>query len=226
MSDNEPIPRKDLFEEYPSLLRELTVLMDERNKQTITLGNIWKAADGKYMQDDALFHAISDRSVSLIDGFIRLIEKWNFVAAAALVRLQLDSMLRLYYIAQHPTERHRILQEWLGGAQFDKIKMMKDGKQQMKDWNLCEEIKPIFPRVHDIYSELCDYVHLSTKHLTLTATSIEGRTVGFAISSTKDHLPEDQYRKLLQMFIEFSRLINTALDGWLSWKTINLIEKR
>jgi len=213
MTDIQTLPA-GLFEKYPKLISELDQLLKERERQMrLFAGTL---AGGRGLLEDALHQAIVDRSLSIISGFIDMIIAANFSCAAVLVRLQMDSMLRLYFIAQHPAERTRVIQEWSSGKGFDKIPMMNGQKRKLNDRELKDEIMPIFPTVHAVYGELCDYVHLSSKYFQMTVTHYDATThrSHCEIGAQKDYLPETEYKKLFLWLTTFTKLISDSLDEW------------
>jgi len=60
-------------------------------------------AGGKFYIPDMFFVGVLNRSINLIDAILVLISRWNFVAAGPLIRLHLDTLLRLSYLGNTET---------------------------------------------------------------------------------------------------------------------------
>jgi hypothetical protein len=58
---------------------------------------------------DLLMWSFAQRSYALVDGFLGAFDTWNLLVAAPLVRLQIDTLVRLSYAATCPT--------WMGSRQ-------------------------------------------------------------------------------------------------------------
>src|SRR5437899_1352505 len=86
-----------------------------------------KAADGAVFPVDLLAWAALNRSANLVPGFASLVEAWNLIAAAPLLRLQIDNCLRFYgvYIVSKP---HEFAGAVLKGEQ---VRKMKDSKGKL-----------------------------------------------------------------------------------------------
>jgi len=122
-----------------------------------------KAADGAVFPVDMLAWAALNRSANLIPGFASLIETRNFIAAAPLLRLQIDNCLRFYgiYIVSKP---HDFASAVLKGEQ---IRKMKDSKGEfMTDRHLVKCVAKDFPWITRVYERTSGYVYLSDALLT------------------------------------------------------------
>lgn len=123
-----------------------------------------KADGGKMYSTDIFALAVLNRSVSNIRAFIVLLEN-NFPAAAVMVRLQLDSLLRFFalHLVDNP---HELASRILHGDQLDKIKDRSN--QKMKDAYLRKKVfeqEEGIDWIESVYRETSGYVHLSHKHL-------------------------------------------------------------
>src|SRR5881397_2390870 len=97
---------------------------------------------------DYLAAGVLNRSLALISGFCTLIENENFVAAAALVRLQLDTCLR-FAAAWLTKDPHQFALQVLAGAEVRRIKD-RDGRP-MTDAYLVQKLTPEYPWVATVY---------------------------------------------------------------------------
>jgi hypothetical protein len=121
-----------------------------------------KAADGAVFPVDLLAWAALNRSANLVPGFASLIEARNFIAAAPLLRLQIDNCLRFYgvYIVSKPDDFAHAVRK--GGQ----VRKMKDSKGNlMTDRYLVECVAKDFPWITRVYEKTSGYVHLSDAHI-------------------------------------------------------------
>ena len=77
--------------------------------------------------------AVFNRSISLISGFCLLIRNDNFICAARLIRLQLDSAIRFYafFLNQKSDE---IFTKFMNGEKLSGIKDSLTGKRFTDDY--------------------------------------------------------------------------------------------
>jgi hypothetical protein len=111
---------------------------------------------------DLLATAAMNRSLNLTVAFCDLVEARNFLAAAPLIRLQLDSCLRLSaaWLVEKP---HEFADKVFHGTRAEKLKD-RHGKQ-LRDHYLVDKLAEEYPWVRDVYNETSGYIHLSSKHI-------------------------------------------------------------
>lgn len=110
---------------------------------------------------DLLASAVMNRSLNLLLGFCSLIEARNFVAAAPLLRLQLDNVLR-FSAAWLVYDPHRFAWEVIEGTTVTDIQ--DSTGQRMFDWYLVRKLAEENPWAPEVYKQASGYVHLSEKH--------------------------------------------------------------
>lgn len=146
--------------EVLSLLQKLRTYKERH----IELGKYMLApeeAQGIFMLD-LLASAVMNRSLNLLLGFCSLIEARNFVAAAPLLRLQLDNVLRLSaaWLVDAP---HDFAWQVIRGTQVRNMSD-RDG-QKMHDGYLVQKLAVENPWVPEVYKQTSGYIHLSEKHV-------------------------------------------------------------
>jgi len=103
------------------------------------------------------------RSIANMRGFLLLIDSGNEFAAMPLIRMQLDSVLRIsafrlvddaYDLANHMIE----------GKKFDKYKN-PNSKVELHDRALREPLEAKYEYINNLYEETSGYVHLSRDHM-------------------------------------------------------------
>jgi hypothetical protein len=112
---------------------------------------------------DMDLYAISSiqRLIKLHEGFETLTQNQNYEAAIPLLRLMLDSCMRLIAIgaAANPQE---VLKAFYEEKNIGKIKN-KDGTF-LSDGYLKEQVNKIEPGIKDTYDALSSYIHFSGTH--------------------------------------------------------------
>lgn len=118
--------------------------------------------DGELYETDLFFTAAMARSYSLVDGFISGFDSWNPVVAAPLLRLQLDSLVRVSYLAKAPRVED-VAWHIIRGGEFRTLKD-PEGKA-LSDTRLIEHARPAHPWIDEVYKATSGWVHFSPAHL-------------------------------------------------------------
>jgi hypothetical protein len=111
---------------------------------------------------DFLGMGIGRRALALSSGFRLMIEHRNSLCALPMVRMQLDTALRLYagfFVTDHQKFCHDILQ----GKQIDRLK--SDDGSLMKDKYLVDRVAKRNPWMIDVYKFTSGYIHFSIRHI-------------------------------------------------------------
>jgi|SRR5580704_8111964 hypothetical protein len=169
---------------------------------------------------DFILIASLKRTLALSSGFRSLIEARNFTSAAALLRLQLDTALRLYAAAlySHPEAYARAVFE---GKPVDKLKD-RDGNR-LTDRYLAKKLSEKHPWVEEIYRNLCDFIHFSNRHLFTSVAKLDEQeqTVHMLISQQDPPKPDEAYFEILNAYYDVMKLTGTLAGGWLMAKENN-----
>lgn len=191
-------------------IRNLRALVDEHNKMGM---KILKAAGGKLYPLDLLTIAVMNRSVALLTGFCDLLEKRNFVAAAPLLRMQLDNLLR-FHAAWLVDKPHDFAMSVFQG---ERIRDLKDRNgKKMTDAYLVGELSKQHPGLSSIYEHTSGYVHLSEKHIfnSMTAKKGPGQEFNMKISAIDGFVPKEIYLEAMQAFLKITGILFSYLQGW------------
>ncbi len=174
---------------------------------------IMRAADGKLYPMDLFSFAVMNRSLCLMSGFCDLIEKHNFIAAAPLIRMQLDNLLR-YRAAWLVKDLHDFAMEVFKGTKINTLKD-KDGRK-LKDGYLIESLAQEYPQLKNVYEHTSGYIHLSDKHFAnaLSKPNESEHTVVIKISSMDEAIPDSGYLEALMAFMEITGILFRYLKGW------------
>ncbi len=175
------------------------------------------AAGGKFYIPDMFFVGVLDRSINLIDAIVVLTSRWNFVAAGPLIRLHLDTLLRLSYL--RTTENHdTFILQILEGKQVNRIKDEKG--RNLTDTRLCDYARSIFPQVDNVYKEASRLIHFSDKHVFTCIEALDetDRIAGFSIGKGLSRWSEKDILSLLECTTAITEVILAIMRGWILQK--------
>lgn len=124
--------------------------------------------------------AAIQRSLALIDGFSLMVEQRNVLCAAPLVRMQIDSVMRLY-ACQLVDDLNVIFTHLLEDKPLHKLKS-RDGND-LRDAYLIKQLGKGYPWMESAYEGTSGFIHLSVRHFNAIWDTFhdETRTVSIAI---------------------------------------------
>ena len=170
-------------------------------------------ADGhKLFSLDFLAVAALNRSLSNSSAFIQLIRVQNYLVAASLVRLQLDTFLRFFasYLVSDP---HEFASAVLAGTAVRKLKDRSGAL--MTDRHLVESVASEFPWVPNVYGSTSGFIHLSDKHIFSAIQSVEDDgTFSMLIGSNPDRFPLELWVEMAEGFMAATDALFRYLEGW------------
>jgi len=177
--------------------------------------DILQKANIEYLEtQDILFFAVYKRSLSLITGFIQLIETKNFICATPLVRLQIDNLLRLRagFVSED------IDNFVFGMANGKKISHMKDKTgQKMTDRYLVTLFSNDYPWLSEIYNQTSGYIHLSDHHyfnILRSQTKGDKKIVQYYIGPKDEMITLDMYLNVTETMIAITVELMRFGDKW------------
>jgi hypothetical protein len=151
---------------HPSELGKGRARIDILRVQHLDLSRRFLEVHGRALYEiDLVLVAAMARSYSLVDGFTCAFDSWNPVVAAPLLRMQIDSLVRLAYIATNP-QADEIAQYVVGGGEFRALKDA-DGKK-LTDQRLLEHAETAHAWIARVYKATSGWVHFSPVHLRAT----------------------------------------------------------
>ena len=199
-------------EEVEKLLKDL----NKYNHHFIKITkNLVKDSQEMY-QVDFYVIGIVNRSLSLLYGFETLIKSNNFNAAIHLVRLHLDSLLRLSAVWL-VDDSESFVKEVMAGKPVAKLKDRKN--KLLSDSYLAEQASGIFPWIRDVYKTTCGFIHYSNKHI-YRGIRIDkvGRIISGKISKEDINIQDTSRKEAIECMIETSRCIILFIEKWLNFK--------
>jgi hypothetical protein len=175
---------------------------------------LFQLCDGSMFPCDTLALTVFDRSLNLVKAFRLVVDEGIYTCGAALLRLQLDSLLRFNGV-MHCRDPHAVADEVLTGKQLRKIKG-KNG-QVMTDRNLVTLLSERNPWVPKIYEMACGYVHLSEQHFQhfyMRSIPVSEGVREFRISDEDSYLPDAYKLDLINAFDVVTRATIEVVRIW------------
>jgi len=183
-------------------------------------------ADGNLYSIDLVMGAVMSRSYSLVDGFISAFDNWNLIVAAPLLRMQLDSLTRLAYIATAP-RADEVAEYVIGGGEFRRLKDAE--KRRLTDARLIEHAEETHPWVKDVYGATSGWVHFSPAHV-VANWQVEddgtGKSLSGAIPIQPDQIPVSMLKEVLGAMIKATEEIFGYVEAWEARKGLPLGQAR
>jgi hypothetical protein len=197
----------------------MTALKDASTRAEKAGQDLLAACAGDIFPCDALALSVLTRTLSLIRGFQTLVDSNCYTCAAPLVRLQLDSALRLHGVITC-RDPHIVAHQVCSGVALRTIKHSNGGK--MTDKFLQQLLEKSSPWLPEIYSLSSAYVHLSDQHflhLMMQSTKDESGTRTFAVSDEEEYIPEEHRASLVKAFSAITRSVLDLVEHWTTYRT-------
>ena len=181
---------------YRELTKEqLLTEIDNKSKAIINMGKQLSAISDKVDLFDWIIIAALNRTVNINKAYTTLIRDNNFIAAAPLVRINIDTLLRLYASIISEFDRNTFASKVIDGELIKKMKL-RGTKQTLTDKTLHEELSKVedMEWVSQIYKAGSSFVHFENTHFISSRfvsddeTKIMHMTIGFHDA----FVPEDQ----------------------------------
>jgi len=196
-----------------SNLESLLVRIDDARGRHLSLGKAILEADGyRLFSLDFLAVAALNRSLSTSAAFTQLVRAQNYLVAASLVRLQLDTFLRFFasYLVSNP---HEFAASVLAGTEVRKLKDRSGA--HMTDGYLVNSVASKFPWAPSVYKSTSGFIHLSDKHIYSAIQSVEDDgKLSMLIGSESERFPIELWVEMAEGFIAATDALFCYLEGW------------
>lgn len=200
----------EILEQYLSKLESTEDIHIHKAKELL------EAYGRKFYPLDLLFLAALNRSRSYTGAFLELMRKENYLAAAPMIRQQVDSILRLS-ASRLVKKPHEFAQRILAGEPIRKMKDMHGNK--MTDAYLLRTFKHENPWIDGVYSAGSGFIHLSEKHIFgILADISDDGVLNICISEKQSFVPEANRVEAVEAFYQSIMSIFELCDGWIFTK--------
>jgi hypothetical protein len=178
--------------------------------------------DGNIYLPDLLIMSMMQRSYGLTEAVIDCVDGYNLAAAAPLLRMQLDTLVRACYVAHAPLADD-VVMAMLEGTEFRKMKDA-DGRR-LTDARLVELATPQHPWLPPVYEKTSGWVHLSVSHLS-AAWQVTGDQFSVGIPVRPDVVPGKLWLELLAAMTKATEQLFGYVEMWESRKGLPLGQAR
>lgn len=219
---SERVPAPGPLELFPALLPPRQTLARVLDAHLPVAEACLGYLTGELYGADFLFAAFVQRSFHLLEGFLMAFDVGNVIVAAPLVRLQLDNLLRINYLAAGP-DVDEMMRYLLDGGEFRKL---KDGDgRSLTDKRLCQLASSRIPWIEKVYERSSGWVHFSGAHFgTVVRAGEEPGMIEGAFPMRPEFIPESFWLELLQVMRQATLDVISYLQGWADHK-VELAER-
>jgi hypothetical protein len=166
---------------------------------------VWAKHGAAEFHESIMTAVVLSRSKSLTRAFFALLVAQNLTTASALLRLQLDSLLRLVamYIV---SDQHAFFEAMLDGENISRCK--DAGGNRMTDKYLCDRVAEFVPWIRSLYKQASGFIHLSYKHIAATVQGYPGEgKIGVWMADEESYLSDDSYDSIAGAFGLATRML-------------------
>jgi hypothetical protein len=166
---------------------------------------------------DMFLKPVLKRSLDLTDSFSILVNKWHYSISGAILRMQLDNLLRVYYVFQRK-DNDRLFIDFLREGSFRLLKHTNG--QRVTDRLLIEIAKPNYPWIENVYKETSNFIHLSTKHFLATIIDMDTqkRTIEEFFGIGFFNWPEFSIIEEMSAYIQTTNSLLDLMKKWINLK--------
>jgi hypothetical protein len=151
-------------------------------------------AGGPIYRSNLILNGFIKRSVDLANGFIILMDAQNLLCAAPIIRMQIDTLLRVNYI-NFLIDPNDIFVRLISGEKFDRIR--DDEGRLLKDFILRKHAKKEFPWIDEIYGNTSAFIHFSDKHIFSPICQLDKKNqIAYSIIGNQSHHVNDKFINL------------------------------
>lgn len=173
---------------------ELLDHIDKKSPVLIRFGKQLSAISSDLQTFDFYLIGALNRTINLNKAYTTLTREKNFIAAAALIRINLDTLLRLYAGRISEYDLNTFALKIINGEHVRKIKS-SNGKDKLTDSYLVEKISEVdgMQWVKSIYESGNAFVHFSDDIIAASRTILneEKRTIGLSIGHHDSFVTEE-----------------------------------
>jgi hypothetical protein len=201
------------------LQQSLNRVEDLENAQIELAKRMIKAYDGAMYAVDLFISGALNRSAALSEGFKSLVKSKNLICAGAILRLQIDTAIRIFAVTL-VDDSNQFVSDVLKGKHIRDLKD-RDGKK-MTDRYLVEQLSDEYPWLPKVYEKTSSYIHFSDTHLFASVQNVEKdkRTLSLKISAVdRDEIPEKLYIEAVEAFNAATEIIVRFVKGWIFTKS-------
>ncbi len=190
--------------------------LEEISEKFETIGReLFETCKGQLFPADAILLASCNRALQVLHGFTLIVNNGGYSCGVALLRLQLDSVLRLYGITI-TKDPHETANKIISG---EKLSKMKDkAGEKLSDGYLVSLLAKKNPWLKHVYLLCSGYIHLSDASfyhlLKKSEPTPDSNERSFFIGSDESEIEIKQKIELIQAFIVATKGIQEITTQW------------
>ena len=189
----------------------MAALQKAERQFSVTIANAYQTRL-ELTRADFFALGVARRATAMSAGFRAMVDQRNALCALPIVRMQLDTALRLYagfFVPDHRVFCRRVM----AGDRIDKMK--SDTGQKMTDRYLCERVSQKNPWMNAVYELTSGYVHLSGKHIGQAFDQTDDDGLQLIIGSMDRREPK-HFHEPARCMVHLAWIIDCALKDWLN----------
>lgn len=157
------------------------------------------------------------KTASISHAFCTLVRAKNTLSAAALVRLQLDTAMRIFGLSL-VDDMEAVGTLLMTDTSYRKLKARTG--EPLSDAFLHRKLNEKFPGLSEAYQAASAYVHLSGRHIKTGLWSREGSpTLFFHLNGTDDARPNEWFADIIDSFDQATRLTTDLIDEFFTTRS-------
>lgn len=159
--------------------------IENKSKAIINLGKQLHTITEDIYPFDLLLIAALNRTVNTNKAFVSLVKDSNFISAIPMIRINLDTLLRLYASNISEFDRNEFAGKIISGMKVRKMKLYNNPKIYLSDFFLHTELTKIkgMEWVSSLYNLGSSFIHLEKSHFisSMKIKSEDERTILMSI---------------------------------------------
>lgn len=198
-------------------VEDFIIALESSKKEFLKIAQSMLEADNKKLfQLDLYALGTFKRAILLNKAFCQLLREDNFLSAAPLIRLYLDTLLQ-FYAAFIVTNPHEFATKIMGGEQARNL-TDKNGKK-MTDTYLANQLAKDkeCSWAYKVYDETSKFVHFSSKHIFAGLKIEDGGKFSALISDTME-VSDEAKMEALDVMAKITKGLLKYLYSWVYTK--------
>lgn len=188
--------------------------LKKMRKNILSLGsNVMQADNRNFYPLDFIIIGALKRCLSTTRAIEILVLEWNLTCARAILRIQLDTALRLsaYWLSPDP---QKMASDVMAGKPVNRMKDKDECK--MQDSYLVKKLGEKYEWVPQVYKNTSGYIHFSEQHVfnSIYTFNDQKSKIEIEISDTDYKFPESSWIEIIDCATECLDIIGHYLKGY------------
>lgn len=160
--------------------------------------------------------AAINKTASLTHAFCALTRAKNTLAAAALIRLQLDTAMRMFGLSL-VDDLEGTGTRLMNDESYRKLRSRDS--ELLSDAFLHRKLNEHYPGLSEVYEATSSYVHLSAAHIKTGLSERPGTpTLFFHLNGTDDSRPDEWFAEIVDSFDQATHLTAELIEDFMRYR--------